>query len=369
MREQIWVWDTARKMADTIMDTHPVVPSKSWSYDTGLLLTGFERLYESTGERTYLDYIISYFDQFIQEDGAIQGYDPQEQNLDHMNCGRNLFYLYDKTGEKRYLKAIHILESQFQIQPRTKSGVYWHKKRYPNQVWLDGLFMAEPFHARYAVRFDKPEIWKDILQQFTGAEKLNYEPRCGLYAHACDESREAFWADPYTGRSLNVWGRACGWYSMALIDTLELLPESMVQEKETLSGLLNKLMRNVVLYQNADGVWYQVLDNRRSDNYEEATCTCQFAYTLEKGIRLNVLDRRFYTPYFNRAMEGISRVFTEETAEGVFLKQCCAVAGLGPEQDTRRNGTLDYYFHEKIRKNDYKGVGPLLLLETCHLEE
>ncbi|MCC8102018.1 MAG: glycoside hydrolase family 88 protein [Clostridiales bacterium] len=358
------LWRLALGIADTIMLEKRDVPETRWSYDTGLLLTGFEKLYEQTGKTAYLDYIVSYFNQFIKEDGTIITFDPQEQNLDNINCGRNLFYLYEQTGEKKYLQAIHNLEAQFRIQSRTKSGVYWHKKRYPNQIWLDGLFMAEPFHARYAVRFGKPELWDDIILQFTMAEKMNYEPRCGLYAHACDESRQAFWADPFTGRSLNIWGRACGWYSMALVDTLDYIPENRTRDRQAMTGFLDKLMRSVVKYQDPQGVWYQVLDNRHCDNYQEATCTCQFAYTLEKGLRMRLLETQSFETYLDRALEGILHIFTEERENGVYLKQCCAVAGLGPEQSPERDGTLEYYFHEMIRENDYKGVGPFILLAS-----
>ncbi|MGM9936198.1 MAG: glycoside hydrolase family 105 protein [Candidatus Ornithomonoglobus sp.] len=356
---------TAKKLCDTIMSDFGEILIKKWQYDGGLCLMGFAAVYGETGEKKYNDYIHAEFDYFINEDGTINTYNPEVRNIDHLNNGKNLFYLWHETGEEKYKKAIELLASQFEIQPRTPSGTFWHKQIYPNQVWLDGLFMGEPFSAQYAKEFNHPEKFDDILNQFVTAERLTYEPRCGLYAHACDESRSAFWADPNTGRSLNVWGRSVGWFCMALLDTLDFFPEDH-PGRQTLIDLFNKAIGNVVKYQDEDGVWYQVMDNRRSDNYQEATCSCMFAYSLDKAIRKGYIDAETYKPYLEKAVDGLLKVFIVETDERVDITKGCSVAGLGPADNTRRNGTLDYYMSEPIRNNDFKGVGPFLLLAAAY---
>lgn len=352
----------AVKLCDTIMADFGEILSKKWQYDAGLCLKGFEAVYKESGDKKYYDYIKAGMDYFVTDEGTIRTYDPQVRNIDHINNGKNLFYLYHETGEEKYKKAIELLASQFEIQPRTPSGTFWHKQIYPNQVWLDGLFMGEPFGAQYAKEFNHSEKFDDVVMQFVNAERLTYEPRCGLYAHACDESKEIFWADKHTGRSLNVWGRSVGWFCMALLDALDFIPENH-SGRQTLIDLFNKAIGNVVKYQDNDGVWYQVLDNRRSDNYQESTCTCMFAYSLEKAIRLGYIDREEYMPYLKKAVDGILNVFIKETDDGkLYITQGCAVAGLGAADNPRRDGTLDYYFSEPIRDNDFKGVGPFLIL-------
>lgn len=361
--------EQAKRVADTVMREHPGMYGTKWAYDAGLLLMGMEALYRETGERTYHEYVKAFFDYFILPDGTIRNYDCQEKNIDHINCGKNLFALYEETGEERFRIALGHLEEQLLIQPRTESGNYWHKQIYPNQIWLDGLFMGQPFRAQYAGVFGREEWYDDILEQFVMAEAKTYEPRCGLYAHACDESRSAFWADPRTGRSLNVWGRACGWYSMALVDTLEYIPEEKDAIRTQLAALLDKLMDNVVKYQDESGSWYQVLDSRRSDNYREATCTCQFAYTLEKAIRLRILEKEKYEPFLKAAVAAIENVFLKEHDGGLYMTRCCAVSGLGPENNTRRDGTLDYYFSEPVVENDGKALGPFFQMAAVYEED
>lgn len=358
--------EPAKRLADTVIREHKGIYCKKWAYDAGLLLMGMEALYQETGKEVYHQYVRSFFDHFILPDGTIRNYDCHEKNVDHINCGKNLFALYRQTKEERFRIALGHLEEQLLIQPRTESGNYWHKQIYPNQIWLDGLFMAQPFRAQYAGVFGRDEWFEDILEQFVRAEAKTYEPRCGLYAHACDESRSIFWADPCTGRSLNVWGRACGWYAMALIDTLEFIPREKDAICSQLAELLDKLMGNVVKYQDREGCWYQVLDSRRSDNYQEATCTCQFAYALEKGIRLGYLERERYGGYLKKAVSAIVNLFLEERDGGLYMTQCCAVAGLGPEKDTRRDGSLDYYFSEPIVENDGKALGPFLQMAAVY---
>ena len=353
--------DTAIKMADTLMDSRQPIISEKWSYDCGLALLGLGAIYKKTGNKKYFDYIKQSMDYFINSDGSINKYDQSLYNIDHINNGKNCFWLYNETGEEKYIKAVELLKEQLRHQPRTKSGAYFHKLIYPNQIWLDGVYMGEPFNAQYAKECKHPEVFDDVVKQFIIAEKSTYEPRCGLYAHACDESRKIFWADKETGRSLNVWGRACGWFCMAMLDSLDFFPEEH-EGRKILTELFNKVISNIVKYQDESGTWYQVLDNRRSDNYKEATCTCMFAYSLNKAIRLGYIDEQTYKPYLEKAVNAIFNEFIREENDKIYLTNCCAVAGLGPDEKSGRDGTLDYYFSEPIIENDNKGIGPFMIL-------
>ena len=351
---------TAQKLCNTIMKDFSPIISEKWAYDAGVTLKGFEAVYQVTGEKKYYEYIKKSMDNFVTDEGTIKTYSPDVYNIDHINNGKNLFFLYHETGDEKYLKAVELLKSQLETHPRTPSGAYFHKKIYPNQIWLDGVFMGEPFCAQYAKECNHPENFDDILNQFLIAEKSTYEPRCGLYAHACDESKLAFWADPNTGRSLNVWGRAVGWFCMAMVDVLDFMPKEH-KGYQILVEMLNKVLGNVVNFQDDSGVWYQVLDCCHKDNYKESTCSCMFAYTLNKALNNEYIPENFH-PYLERAIDGIFKEFVDESDNTVYLTNGCAVAGLGPDDNPRRNGTLDYYFSEPIRENDFKGVGPFLAM-------
>ncbi len=355
-------------LAETVMRNNSPIISEKWQYDCGLTLLGIGALYEKGGDSRYFDYIKNSMDYFINDDGTINKYDPTLYNIDHINNGKNCFWLYNKTGDEKYIKAVEILKKQLSSQPRTQSGAYFHKLIYPNQIWLDGLYMGEPFCAQYAKECGHPENFDDVVAQFVIAERSTYEPRCGLYAHGCDESKTVFWADKETGRSMNVWGRACGWFCMALLDSLDFIPAEHPGHK-TLVDMFAKVIANIVKYQDESGVWYQVPDNRRSDNYKEATCSCMFAYSLNKAIKKGYIDENTYKPYLLKAVDGIFNEFVriDEETNSLYLTNCCAVAGLGPENVHERDGSLDYYFSEPIIENDNKGVGPFLLLASDYI--
>ncbi len=353
----------AIKLANTVMkDNQPIICEK-WQYDRGVCLMGIAAVYELTGDKKYFDYIKRSMDYFINNDGSINKYDPALYNLDHINNGKNCLWLYKKTGEDKYMRAADRLIEQLKSQPRTKSGTYWHKLIYPNQVWLDGVYMAEPFSAQYAQIRNCPERFDDVVLQFVNAEKLTYEPRCGLNCHACDESKSVFWADKNTGKSLNIWGRALAWFTMAIVDVLDFLPKNH-DGRQILINMLRKIMSNVVMYQSVEGGWYQVIDNRREDNYLESTCTIMFTYTLAKGLRHNYLDESSYRSHLDKALECIFNRFVRENDSTLYITECCVVSGLGPEGNFRRNGTLDYYFSEPIIENDCKATGPFMKIVT-----
>ena len=331
-----------------------------WDYTFGLEGMAFIQLSEVTGDTRYFDYIEAYADTMINDNGDIRTYKLSNYNLDHLNPGKMLFALYDKTHKEKYKKALALLHSQISTQPRINEGGFWHKLRYPHQMWLDGLYMGAPFYAQCIGYFHEPDsLYDDVINQFVIAARLTYDPVTGLFRHAYDESRAQRWADPVTGQSLHVWGRAMGWFAMALVDVLDFIPEAHPRRGE-LIAILNTVAEGVKKYQQESGVWYQIMDlGGREKNYLEATSSCMFAYTLLKATHKGYIDTS-YRETAIKAYEGILNTFVKTDESGaVHLTQCCAVAGLGGEP--YRDGSYDYYMNEPVRSNDAKGVGPFIM--------
>ncbi len=332
----------------------------SWNYIDGCMIKAILELYQLRGDAQYLQFADAFIDYFVREDGSILSYDPKEYNLDNVNAGKTLFDLYRITGKEKYRRAIDTVYSQLEGQPRTPEGSFWHKLIYPNQIWLDGLYMAQPFYMQYELTFHDGRNCADIIRQFmTVYEKLR-DLRNGLYYHAYDASRESFWCDKVTGLSDNFWLRAIGWYAMALVDTWEILPASFSAEKETLGRIYRELIDAMLPYQDAEtGMWYQVVNRGGiAPNYLETSGSAIFAYAIMKSVRLGLLPS-FFLDYGRRAFDGICRKYLSEKDGELQLGGICLVAGLGNKQ--MREGTFDYYMREPIVQNDAKGVAPLIL--------
>jgi unsaturated rhamnogalacturonyl hydrolase len=337
-------------------------PSK-WTYDHGLVLKGIERVYAATNDKQYLDFIQRNLDHFVSDDGSIRTYKLDDYNIDNILPGRNLLFLYKTTGNEKYRKAAALLREQLKTQPRTSEGGFWHKKIYPSQMWLDGLYMGEPFYAEYAATFDEPAAFDDIAKQFILMERHSRDDKTGLLYHGWDESKQQRWANRTTGRSPNFWGRALGWYAMALVDTLDYFPQKHPQRAELLA-ILNRLARAVAKYQEArSGLWYQVLDKGDAKgNYLESSAACMFVYALAKGVRNGYLPASFMK-VANDGYRGIQKEFVKYDANGQFnLAGTVSVAGLGG--NPYRDGSYEYYLSEKVVTNDPKGVGAFLLMAT-----
>jgi unsaturated rhamnogalacturonyl hydrolase len=358
------------RMADSEMARTPdpllldTADKPRWEYTQGLLLKAVLEVGERTGEVRYGDYARAYYDAMIAPDGTIKTYTLGEYNIDRINPGKVLFGLYRQTKDEKYRKAIETLRRQLREHPRTKEGGFWHKQRYPNQMWLDGLYMGAPFLAQYASVFGEPAAFDDVIDQYVLMEKHARDPRTGLLYHGWDESRLQKWADPQTGHSPAFWGRAMGWYAMGLVDTLDFVPAKHPRRGELLA-ILGRLAEAVSKYQDAkSGAWYQVVDQgARQGNYLEASVTAMLSYALLKAARLGHLDAK-YREVGRRAYAGMLQEFVRVDEKGlVNLDRVCQVAGLGgdPEKERYRSGTFDYYVGEKIRSNDPKGVGPFIL--------
>lgn len=340
------------------------VDKPRWSYTNGLVLTAAERVYKEYPKEVYYDYIYAYADSLIAPDGTIRTYKLEKQNLDMLKSGDVLLYLYAKTKEERFEKALHTLRTQIDSQPRTSDGGFWHKQIYTNQMWLDGLYMGEPFYAHYTQMFNEGEIaetaYNDIVHQFDLIQKHTLDPATNLLYHGWDESKEQQWANKETGTSPNFWSRAMGWYGMAMVDVLDYLPEDHPGH-DKLIGYLNQYAEALVKVQDEKtGLWYQVLDKGgKEGNYLEATGTSMFVYTFAKGVKKGYLPEKFMSVAEKGYQGLLDNLISVEDNGVVNLNQCCAVAGLGG--NPYRDGTYEYYVNEKIRSNDPKGTGPFIM--------
>ena len=331
-----------------------------WNYIDGCMILALLEIYSATGEKKYYEFADAFIDHRVQEDGTITKYSVEEYNIDNVNAGKTLFALYALNGKEKYRKAIDLIYSQVETQPRTEEGNFWHKKIYPNQVWLDGLYMSQPFYMEYIMRNDKKSLCADIYSQFFRVAANMKDKKTGLYYHAYDASREMFWCDRETGLSQNFWLRALGWFSMAMLDTLcQADPDCMPHSYDTLKYMFADLMKNMLNYQDESGMWYQVVDMAgREKNYPETSGSAIMAYCMLKGVRLGFLPAE-YQKHGQRAFEGICRNCLREEDGKLSLGGICLSAGLGGPQ--RRDGSYEYYMSEPVVKDDAKGVGPFLL--------
>lgn len=332
--------------------------SARWTYTTGLLSLALDRVGEYLGDASYQQFAADTIGSFVQADGTIATYRPESFNIDQINSGKMLLRLWQQGGEERFkLAAGHLLE-QLEKHPKTSEGAFWHKKIYPHQVWLDGVYMGAPFLSEAGRLLERPE-WQDaMVHEFLVVEKHLRDPQTGLYFHGWDESRAMFWADSETGLSKEFWGRGLGWYAMALVDVLDTLDPSSEGATE-LKRLLVDLAEALVAVQDPEtGVWWQVLDQPGAvGNYREASATGMFIYSLARGVNQGYLEPQ-YAEAAKRGFDGLVRSFYQLEADGsIALTGVCEVAGLG----FGRDGSFDYYANTPVVENDPKGLGPALL--------
>lgn len=354
------------RMADSEMQRFPdpalldFNKTQKWGYTPGLVCMSIFRLAEKTGDEKYFTYADTYLDEMIADDGSIRTYKQTDYNLDQINSGKVLLLMYQKTGKEKYAKALNLLREQLRYQPRTSDGGFWHKQIYPHQMWLDGIYMASPFMAMYGKAFNEPEMMADAMHQVQTIAKHNHDEATGLFHHGWDESRTQFWCDTITGLSSTFWGRSIGWYGMAMIDILDVVPADQPGREEVL-GILRGLADAIVRFQDEEsGVWWEILDQGgREGNYLEASVSSMFVYTLARGVNQGYLDAK-YMETAKRGFEGILNRLIKENEDGtISITQCCSVGGLGGS--ARRDGTFEYYISEPVRDNDAKATGPFIL--------
>jgi unsaturated rhamnogalacturonyl hydrolase len=353
-------------MATTAMDLwKDTADAKSakWTYDEGVVCLGLEGLWLNTGDARYFKYIQRRMDRLVEKDGTINTYKLEDYNLDNVLCGRVLLMLYKVTNQEKYYKAAQTLRQQLKDQPRTHGGSFWHKKKYTEQVWLDGLYMAQPFFAEYSSLFHEDANFDDIARQFAAIEQHTRDPKTGLLYHGWDESGAEKWVAK-DGHSPNFWARAMGWYGMALVDALDYFPAHH-PGRATLSAILQRYAIAIQKAQDpATGLWWDILDRPGAKgNYLEASASSMFVYTLAKAARKGYLPATAATTASASAKKGYSGILgkfiTKDAAGASSLQGTVSVSGLGGSP--YRDGSYEYYIGEKVVPNDPKGVGAFLL--------
>lgn len=356
---------TAIAFADSEMKRFP----EAWQLDHGKrLYFGYSQgvgcqamldVWKQTGDRKYLDYVINWADTVINDKGEIHLYKVETYNLDYIKPGTVLFDVWKQTGKEKYKLAMDLLVNQLKNHPRTHEGAFWHKLIYQHQIWLDGLYMASPFLAEYAVTFNRPELIDDVVNQFIVCAKHTYDAKTGLYYHAWDESKNQRWANKETGQSPNFWGRSIGWWFMALVDVLDYIPADH-PKRAKLIKMINGLAETLPKYQDKTGLWYQVLDKGAVEgNYLEASVSSMFMYSYAKAVNKEYIDKK-YRAVAEKVYDGLMKTLIVKNADGTLtLTKCCAVAGLGGHP--YRDGSFEYYVNERIRDNDAKATGPFIM--------
>ena len=337
----------------------------SWNYIDGCMMISLIELYKTTNDKKYFNFVKKFIDYYVHEDGTIQGYEVEKYSTDDVAESRVLFDLYEMTKEEKYKKAIDLAYSQIKTHPRTKEGNFWHKKIYPNQVWLDGLYMMQPFYARYQTKFNKMD-YADIVKQFMNVRKYMYDPNTGLYYHGYDSSKTMFWADKKTGLSKNFWLRSIGWFAVSIVDTCDCMDQQMYDEYNSIKSLLKELVDGLLKYQDKETKMFYQVPNfpGREGNYLETSGSVMIAYAILKGVRLNILPER-YRQIGVDIFNGTCKKYISEKPDGdLNVGGICLVAGLGPENNLRRDGSYEYYISEPIVENDAKGTGPLIMAYT-----
>ena len=337
----------------------------AWNYIDGCMMTSLYTIYLQTGKKKYLDFIDKFVDYYVFEDGSIRGYEKETYNVDNINEGRVLFDLYRETGKEKYKKAIELLYSQLVSQPRTAIGNFWHKKIYPEQVWLDGLYMAQVFYTRYETEFNGGKNYADIVRQFQNVYDNMYDKDKKLYYHGWDYSKSAFWSDKKTGLSKSFWLRSVGWYTVGLVDAIGYFSDEAAELKAKLVKIFNDTIEGLEHYIDPKGkMFWQVVDQgEREGNYLETSGSAMIAYAMMKGARLGLVEKRF-AKVGEEVFNGICKKYLSDEGGKLNLGGICLMAGLGPETNKKRDGTFEYYISEPIVENDAKGTGPFVMAYT-----
>ena len=333
-----------------------------WNYEDGCVLKGCADLYRATGAPSLRAFVLDYLERFVTPEGDIPNFRTDTYSIDAINCGKALFFGLDETNDPRYRRAMELHVERLRTHPRCACGSFWHKEIYPDQIWLDGLYMAQPFRVAYDMRYGGMKDAADVARQFLNVRKYLYVPEKGLYVHACDMAKKQPWADPETGRSHNFWLRSMGWYLMALVDCLELMDEQLYEHWRALRDLFVEAVGGMLRWQDRDtGLYYQVIDRADVEgNYIETSGSAMVVYALLKGVRIGVLDAEAHLEPAKRAFEKLTAFKLHRDANGDWrLGDICLVAGLGSGE--KRDGSVAYYLSEPRVDDDAKGVGPWMM--------
>ncbi len=358
--EKLW----SVKMADSVIKKHNTLVyynrisgKEKLQYDVAMLGMAIDRL--GSLDQKYSAYLKNYVDFFVDSAGNVLKYNIEEYNLDRINFAKNLITLYKRTGDQKYILALQKFVLQIENQPRTNSGSFWHKKIYSRQMWLDGSYMADPFIAQYAKEFNKPEWFNMATSHLIQMYERTVDTATGLLFHAWDESKTQTWCNPQTGQSKEFWGRAIGWYLMAIVDVLDYLPENHPEYKR-ITEILNNVSEALMNVRDPEKhLWYQVLNKGgHPGNYLEASGSCMFIYAFAKGSQNGYLPSEFLK-IANDSFDATVREFIIEDDENITITDICGGCGLGG--NPYRDGSYEYYVSEKRTNNDPKGVAAFIL--------
>ena len=355
------------RMADSEMKRNPeswmldFSSQPKWNYTQGLVLNSIAGIWKKTNDEKYFSYVQSYADTMLLDNGNdIRTYKLEDYSLDHINPGKILFPLYDQTKDEKYRNALLLLRNQIKSQPQTSAGGFWHKKIYPSQMWLDGIYMASPFLAEYAAKFNEPALFDDVALQITTIAAKTQDPETGLYYHGWDESKQEKWSNPITGQSPSFWSRSMGWYAMGIVDVLDFLPENHPKRQDIIH-IFQQLISALEKVEDPETkLWYQVTDKiGEKGNYLESTGSIMFIYSMIKGAQKGYLSKD-YEGKANKLYASYLENFVKDEPDGTLtITNCCSVAGLGGKN--YRDGSYQYYISEPVRENDPKATGTFMM--------
>lgn len=361
-------------------------------YEEAVFYRGVEYAYNRTQDPKYFSYIVDSIDQILTPNGTFITWerDPEAQkSLDDIRIGNTLLYLYQSEGDGRYKNASDFLKGFLDGHARTPLGGFWHRDdRYTNQMWLDGIYMADNFYAHYVSLFQPSNTtaWDDILLQFSLIESRTRNQTTGLLVHGYDEEKDEVWSDPITGAAPHVWNRALGWYFMALVDVLDYFPESHAGRQELLS-YYQQLADAVVEFQDESGGWWLIMDPPypgMEGNYIESSGTAMFTYGMLKGLRKGYLEDGPYLDSAHRAFDLMADEFAIANGTNCSLNwqgtvevgslssngsyEVCKAGRLATCRDFIVADMSQYYISVPPQENDFKGAGPFIYA-SAEIEE
>lgn len=353
--------DYAKMGCDTLINKFTVdklPPEKKFHYHQGVFLSGMERTYFLSKEKKYRDYIKGYVDTYIDENGNVSGCDVTQ--FDDMQPAILLFSLYEETGDERYKKVLDSFVPHVEKWPKNARGGFWHKFEHPNQMWLDGLYMIGPYHAMYAAKFGKDYFFEVAYRQMKLMTENMRDEKTGLLYHAWDDSKVEPWADKETGLSSQFWGRAIGWYAVAILDILDYFPENDKRRDEFVKAEIDIINAIIKFQDEGTGLWCQVVDKPHEEgNWFEVSCSCLFTYAIAKAIKKGIIGWD-YIKYMHKGYDGVISVVQTDPDKGeLYLDKVCVGTCVGD---------YDYYINRDTVKNDLHGMGAFILMCTEYYE-